>query len=128
MHFTRRAFLETVSAAAAVTGVPRSVGAQTQEDDPLGTRSDFPVVGESVYLNSPYITPSPLPAVDATRRFLEAKALRPTSLGEMLNETNAARRKFARLVGASEAEIGMLFATSDGENIVSRALALGPRG
>ncbi len=126
MHFTRRAFLGTVSAAAAVTGAPRSVAAQAQEDDPLGTRSDFPIVAESIYLNSPYITPSPLPAVDATRRFLEAKALRPTSLGEMLNETNAARRKFAQLVGASEAEIGMLFATSDGENIVSRALALGP--
>ena len=42
----------------------------------------------------------------------------------MLDETNAVRRKVARLVGASEPEIGMLFATSEGENIVSAALDL----
>ena len=34
------------------------------------------------------------------------------------------RQRFATLVGASEMEIGVLFATSDGENIVSRALDL----
>jgi len=39
----------------------------------------------------------------------------------MLGETVSVRQKFARLVGASEAEVGLLFATSDGENIVTRA-------
>jgi selenocysteine lyase/cysteine desulfurase len=43
----------------------------------------------------------------------------------MLEETDASRSKFARLVGASEAEIGMLFATSEGENIVAGAPDLG---
>ena len=93
-------------------------------DDPLGVRSDFPVVEQSVYLDSAYITPSPLQAVEAAQAFAEAKARDPVSLGGMLQETNLMRQRFATLVGASEMEIGVLFATSDGENIVSRALDL----
>ena len=94
------------------------------KDDPLGVRSDFPVVEQSVYLDSAYITPSPLQAVEAAQAFAEAKARDPVSLGGMLQETNLMRQRFAALVGASEMEIGVLFATSDGENIVSRALDL----
>ena len=94
------------------------------KDDPLGVRSDFPVVEQSVYLDSAYITPSPLQAVAAAQAFAEAKARDPVSLGGMLQETNLMRQRFATLVGASEMEIGVLFATSDGENIVSRALDL----
>tara|TARA_B100000809_G_scaffold37293_1_gene32632 strand:- start:23681 stop:24820 length:1140 start_codon:yes stop_codon:yes gene_type:complete len=94
------------------------------KDDPLGVRSDFPVVEQSVYLDSAYITPSPLQAVEAAQAFAEAKARDPVSLGGMLQETNLMRQRFATLVGASEMEIGVLFATSDGENIVSRALDL----
>ena len=93
-------------------------------DDPLGVRPDFPVVEQSVYLDSAYITPSPLQAVEAAQDFAEAKARDPVSLGGMLQETNLMRQRFATLVGASEMEIGVLFATSDGENIVSRALDL----
>ncbi|MEE8584538.1 MAG: aminotransferase class V-fold PLP-dependent enzyme [Acidobacteriota bacterium] len=91
---------------------------------PWGVRQDFPVVRNGVYLNSPYITPSPRQTVSAAQRFAEDKARNPASLGAMIEEANAVRRKFARLVGASEAEIGLLFATSDGENIVARALGL----
>jgi selenocysteine lyase/cysteine desulfurase len=94
------------------------------KDDPLGVRSDFPVVEQSVYLDSAYITPSPLQAVEAAQAFAEAKARDPVSLGGMLQETNLMRQRFATLIGASEMEIGVLFATSDGENIVSRALDL----
>ena len=93
-------------------------------DDPLGVRPDFPAVEQSVYLDSAYITPSPLQAVEAAQDFAEAKARDPVSLGGMLQETNLMRQRFATLVGASEMEIGVLFATSDGENIVSRALDL----
>ena len=131
MTLSRREFISGVSAAAALSGVsptslsgvPPVVGI-AGKDDPLGVRSDFPVVEQSVYLDSAYITPSPLQAVEAAQAFAEAKARDPVSLGGMLQETNLMRQRFAALVGASEMEIGVLFATSDGENIVSRALDL----
>ncbi len=124
MDYTRREFLGTVSTATAMTAVsctpPEQMG-----DDPIGVRRDFPVIGESVYLDSPYITPSPRQAVDATVAFTEAKARNPVSLGRMLEEASVVRQRYAQLVNASEAEIGLLFATSEGENIVARALDLG---
>jgi len=123
MSYTRREFLETLSIATAVTGSLGHASLQADED-PLGVREDFPVVRNGVYLNSPYITPSPTQAVRAAQQFLQAKAGNPVSLGDMLEETNVARRKFAQLVGAAETEVGMLFATSEGENIVARALDL----
>jgi len=91
-------------------------------DDPLGVRRDFPVVGESTYLDSPYITPSPRQAVEAAVAFTEAKGRDPVSLGRMLEESAVVRQRYAQLIGASEAEVGLLFATSEGENIVARAL------
>ena len=131
MTLSRREFISGVSAAAALSGVsptslsgvPPVVGI-AGKDDPLGVRSDFPVVEQSVYLDSAYITPSPLQAVEAAQAFAEAKARDPVSLGGMLQETNLMRQRFATLISASEMEIGVLFATSDGENIVSRALDL----
>ena len=131
MTLSRREFISGVSAAAALSGVsptslsgvPPVVGIAGKED-PLGVRSDFPVVEQSVYLDSAYITPSPLQAVEAAQAFAEAKARDPVSLGGMLQETNLMRQRFATLISASEMEIGVLFATSDGENIVSRALDL----
>jgi len=123
MALSRREFIGGVSAAAALSGLrPKAVSAAT--DDPLGVRSDFPVVEEGVYLDSAYITPSPRQAVEATQAFAEAKARNPVSLGSMLQETNRVRQLFATLVGATEHEIGVLYATSDGENIVARALGL----
>ena len=131
MTLSRREFISGVSAAAALSGVSptslsgvRPVVGIASKDDPLGVRSDFPVVEQSAYLDSAYITPSPLQAVEAAQAFAEAKARDPVSLGGMLQETNLMRQRFATLVGASEMEIGVLFATSDGENIVSRALDL----
>ena len=131
MTLSRREFISGVSAAAALSGVSpaslsgvRPVVGIASKDDPLGVRSDFPVVEQSVYLDSAYITPSPLQAVEAAQAFAEAKARDPVSLGGMLQETNLMRQRFSTLIGASEMEIGVLFATSDGENIVSRALDL----
>jgi selenocysteine lyase/cysteine desulfurase len=42
----------------------------------------------------------------------------------MLARTDEVRAAFARLIGAQPGEIGFLFATSEGENIVARALRL----
>jgi selenocysteine lyase/cysteine desulfurase len=125
MNLTRREFVGSVSAAAAVSGV-RPEMIMSAGDDPLGVRGDFPVVREGIYLDSAYITPSPRQAVQAAQAFAEAKARSPVSLGAMLEETDAVRGRFARLIGATEPEVGVLFATSDGENIVARALDLGP--
>lgn len=125
MDLTRRKFIGSVSAAAAVGGLKPGAVAALQQD-PLDVRKDFPVVEQGIYLNSAYITPSPLQAVRAAQDFAERKARDPVSLGSMLGETNAMRGKFARLVGATEEEIGVLFATSDGENIVTRALDFRP--
>ena len=123
MECTRREFLGTVSAATAMTAVSCTPSAQIG-DDPLGVRSDFPVVGESTYLDSPYITPSPRQAVDAAVAFAEAKGTNPVSLGAMLEESRLVRQRYAQLVGAKESEVGLLFATSEGENIITRALEL----
>ncbi|MDH3732697.1 MAG: aminotransferase class V-fold PLP-dependent enzyme [Gemmatimonadota bacterium] len=127
---TRREFLGSVSAAAAIAALPRGSSALGSiaewSGDPLGVRPDFPVVDEGIYLDGAYITPSPRQAVEAAQAFLARKASQPVSLGDMLAETNEARSKFARIVGASAPEVGMLFATSDGENIITRALDFAP--
>ena len=124
MEYTRREFIGSVSAAAVVTQL-RPESPVVAGDDPLGVRGDFPVVNEGVYLDSAYIAPSPTPTVDAVRAFLEAKTRDPLRLGPMVEEADAVRRKFARLIGATEPEIGVLYATSEGENIVAQALDLG---
>jgi selenocysteine lyase/cysteine desulfurase len=93
-------------------------------DDPLGVRADFPVARERNYLNSAYITPIPRSVVAAGHAFVESKSLRPISLGDMLQKTDEVRAQFARLVNASTDEIGFLFSTSEGENVVAHALDL----
>ena len=125
MKTTRREFIGSVSAAA-VIAQPGTARPAMAAEDPLGVRGDFPVVEESVYLNCAYIAPSPVPVVDAVRGFLDAKIRSPLSLGAMVDESHAARRKFARLVGAGEHEVALLYSTSEGENIVARSLDLAP--
>lgn len=125
MKTTRREFIGSVSAAA-VIAQPGTASPAAASDDPLGVRGDFPVVEESTYLNCAYIAPSPTPVVDAVRGFLDAKIRSPLSLGAMVDESHAARRKFARLVGAGEHEVALLYSTSEGENIVAGSLDLGP--
>ena len=125
MDLDRRQFLEISAGAAGF--LPLEAGrAGAAEDDPLGVRRDFPVLRDGLYLNSAYIAPVPLPVVEAARTFAERKASKPIPLGEMLAKTDEVRGEFARLVGAEPAEIGFLFATSEGENIVAAALDLKP--
>ena len=152
MDATRREFLQSVSAAAVAgsvgataeatraSSVAASVGAastssaaatskadrstQVNPSDPLGVRADFPVIESGTYLDSPYIAPSPRQVLEAGRKFLEAKAADPVPLGSMLEETGIVRRKFAELIGAKEPEIGILDATSAGENLVANSLDL----
>lgn len=122
MELTRRGFIGAVPAAAVATRWPTGM----PSSGPLGVRGDFPVASQVTYLNSAYITPSPTPVVAAATRFLESKSTAPVSLGEMLAEVDRTRGSFARLIRAEPREIGVLFSTSDGENIVTRALDLRP--
>lgn len=123
MNRDRRRFLATLPAA----GLLRRLSGATQtpaSTDPLGVRSDFPAAEESLYLDSAYIAPTPLPVVEAGRSFAESKGRRPIALGDMLERTDQVRAQFARLISAQPEEIGFLFSTSEGENIVARALGL----
>jgi cysteine desulfurase/selenocysteine lyase len=123
VHLSRREFLGTASGVTAAAALlPYGVGAS--EDDPLGVRGDFPVVGKGLYLNSAYIAPVPAPVVDAGRAFIESKGRNPIPLDDMLKKTDEVRGQFARFIGVTPDEIGFLFATSEGENIVSSALDL----
>jgi len=122
MHLDRRQFIGSACGAATAAIGARALAAP--DDDPIGVRADFPVVRNGLYLNSAYITPAPTPVVDATRAFVESKARKPVSLDEMLAKTNEVRAQYARFVGATADEIGFLYATSEGENIVSSALDL----
>jgi len=125
MTFSRRQFIGAAcGATSAAALLPRDTVAS--DDDPLGVRGDFPVVRTGLYLNSAYITPVPIPVVDAARAFVESKSQKPIPLDAMLKRADEVRGQFARFIGATAEEIGFLFATSEGENIVSSALDLKP--
>lgn len=133
MTLSRRSFVASAASMAAMAastpvgalGAAAASGAPAG-DDPLGVRADFPVVRDRTYLNSAYITPVPRSVVSAGQAFLESKSVGPISLGDMLEKADEVRAQFARLVNASADEIGFLFATSEGENVVAQALDLGP--
>lgn len=125
MRLDRREFL--VSAAAGVAEArTRARAASPRSWDAASAREDFPAASRSAYLNTPYIGPVPRSVEQAGIDFVRAKAENPISLAAMLDKTNEARKKFAELFGAATNEIGFLSATSEGENLVTSALDLGP--
>lgn len=124
MDASRRRFLAAFPAAGLWR--PGAAGAQAPggATDPLDVRKDFPAADKSLYLDAAYITPTPLPVAEAGRAFADSKSHQPISLGDMLARTDQVRDAFARLIGAQPAEIGFLFSTSEGENIVTQAIGL----
>ena len=123
MKTDRREFLMT---GAALGAAARAVTAQpAASDDPLGIRAEFPVAETETYLNSPYIAPPPRAVEQAGIDFVRSKTRDPIPLGAMLDKANEVRDSFASLFGAASEEISFLFATSEGENVVARALELG---
>ena len=123
MDLNRRQFIEVASGASALLRLEPQ-GLENRQDDPLGVRRDFPAVRDGLYLNSAYIAPIPLPVAEAARAFADRKASKPIPLDEMLKKTDEVRGQFARLIGAEPDEVGFLFATSEGENLVASALDL----
>ena len=130
MGISRRSFVATAASLAATAKASPAWAAQAgsdirvTSDDPLGVRADFPVASTRTYLNSAYIAPVPRQVVAAGQAFVEAKATQPIPLGDMLRKTNEVRAQFAKLVNAGTDEIGFLFSTSEGENIVANSLDL----
>lgn len=98
----------------------RGVATPSQED-PLGIRHEFPVCEEQTYLNTASQGPLSRTAYAAFEDYAREKRLmrRP---GQLSDAEASARTRFARLFGADEDEIGFLYSTSDGENLVTSAL------
>ncbi len=129
MSIDRRSFVATAAALAASAAVRPTQAAKSPDfdmgnSDPLGVRADFPIVAERAYLNSAYIAPIPRPVVAAGTEFLEHKSTRPLEVGELLGTCEAVRTQFARLVHATTDEIGLLFSTAEGENVIAQGLDL----
>jgi len=120
----RRSFVAAAASLAAGSVVPTIPHIQ-RPDDPLGVRDDFPIVHERTFLNSAYIAPIPRQVVAAGRAFLEEKSTHSLQLGPLLRKCGEVRAQFARLIGAaSPDEIGLLFSTAEGENVVAAGLGL----
>ncbi|MDB4891468.1 MAG: aminotransferase class V-fold PLP-dependent enzyme [Gemmatimonadetes bacterium] len=131
MTLDRRAFVATAASLAATVMSRSSEALGTPmttisgADDPLGIRGDFPIVNDRIFLNSAYITPIPKQVVAAGHAFLEEKSRNSFQLGPLLKKCDDVRAQFARLINAaSPDEIGLLFSTAEGENVVAAGLDL----
>jgi selenocysteine lyase/cysteine desulfurase len=119
---------EFMTAAAAGLALPAGKGRAllSGSPDPLGVRGEFRGAEKVTYLNTPYMSLVPRAVEKAGIDFVRSKAESPILLGDMVAKTNEVRGKLAVLFGADPREIGFLFATSEGENLVTGALDLRP--
>lgn len=128
----RRTFVAAAASMAAGAAITRANALEIQHrpvmsDDPLGVRADFPILQNGrTFLNSAYITPSPRAVTAAGVAFLNAKAERAMSVGELLSKAGAVRTQCARMLNATPEEIGFVFATTEGENIVANNVPMVP--
>jgi selenocysteine lyase/cysteine desulfurase len=131
MSLDRRTFVATaVSLTAGAVARPAASALELPAplagpDDPLGVRADFPITRQRTFLNSAYIAPIPRQVVDAGHAFLQEKANNSFQLGPLLRKCDEVRAQFARLINAaSPDEIGLLYSTGEGENVVAAGLNL----
>jgi cysteine desulfurase/selenocysteine lyase len=123
MPINRRALVTGGALAAAAPMAARA--SAPSGSDPLGVRGDFPITRQDLtFLDSAFITPIPQPVAEAGAAFFHAKAERPLIYEEVLALSEQARVKFARLINATPDEIGMLFSTGEGENVIAEGLDL----
>jgi selenocysteine lyase/cysteine desulfurase len=128
MSVARRSFM-TASAAGFVAAIqPPAVSAAPSDPrlDPLGVRADFPVVDHRIYLNSAYIAPVHRAGIAASQAHLEAKSKGSLDVGSLMRTNGAVRAQFARMIHATPEEIGLLFSTGDGENVIANGVGLNP--
>src|ERR1017187_3224309 len=124
MSVDRRSFMAAAAIGASI--VPKSVVAEPSDtvSDPLGVRKDFPVTADRIYLNSAFIAPVHREVVAACRAHVEGKSTGSLQLGALMKSADAVRTQFARLVNATPDEIGLLFSTGDGENVIANGVGL----
>ena len=124
MSINRRALVTAGAFAAAAAPLAARAAVATGQD-PLGVRADFPITRQDlVFLDSAFITPIPRQAAEAGAAFFHAKAERPLIYEDVIQLGEDVRGKFARLVNATADEIGLLFSTGEGENVVADGLRL----
>jgi selenocysteine lyase/cysteine desulfurase len=126
MQLTRRQFIGATSGATALGALPQPARGAGQATAPFNPRADFPAVNDYAFLNTAYIGLIARPVVEAGRAWLDARATRPLEVGEMLAKADEVRHRFAGLINATDEEIGLLFSTSEGENVVTDALDFKP--
>ena len=90
---------------------------------PFPRREDFALAPELTYLNAAYTHPIPRVAMDAARQAAE----RRSAVVAVPAGTPTPRTLFAQLVHAKPTEIAYVSSTSEGENLVVRALGLDHR-
>ena len=99
-----------------------SSAAVQHHDDPLNVRKDFPALRELTFLNTAYAGLIPQPVADAARQWIERRATRSYTVGEMFARADEARGLLARMIGAGDDEIAFISSTTEGENIVVNSL------
>jgi selenocysteine lyase/cysteine desulfurase len=125
MSIDRRSFV--VAAATAALKGAQSNSEQPNSDprrDPLGVRHDFPIVADHIFLNSAYIAPTPRAVVAQSHAYIQGKSERPMQLNALMATCGAVRAQFARIVNATPDEIGLLYSTGEGENVIANGIGL----
>ena len=128
MALDRRSFVRTATAGFIATNQTAKVMATPfdSSQDPLGVRDDFPVVAHRTYLNSAYIAPVHRAVIAASQSHVEAKGNGSLQVGALIRTNDNVRTQFARMINATPEEIGLLFSTGDGENVIANGLGLRP--
>lgn len=122
MPIDRRSFVAAAAGITAAIRPGRVLGAQQR--DPLGVRSEFPIVDNHTFLNCAYIAPTPKVTIAANQAYMEGKSARPMQLGTLMSTNQAVRAQFARIVKATPDEIGFLFSTGEGESVIANGIGL----
>jgi selenocysteine lyase/cysteine desulfurase len=123
MKISRRTFVNLASAAIVSASTVKTVNAATNKtDDPFGIRSDFPLLKNTNYLNTAYHAVAPQQVIDKGVQFYKDRGNPADGIGPYLAEGREVRAKFAKMVGAEHGEIGLIYTTSEAENIVANAL------
>jgi len=126
MPLDRRSFVSAAASGLVSAIQTEQVTAAPPDErlDPLGVRGDFPVAADRVYLNSAYIAPVHRAVIAASQAHVEAKSKGALQVGGLIRSTDAVRAQFARLIHAAPQEIGLLFSTGDGENVIANGVGL----
>jgi selenocysteine lyase/cysteine desulfurase len=126
MSIERRSFIAAAASGVAAAIHPAQAMAAPVDPrrDPLGVREDFPVVDDRTYLNSAYIAPVHRAVIAASRAHVEAKSKGSLQVGALIGACETVRAQFARMINATPDEIGLLFSTGDGENVIANGVGL----